>query len=125
MFASELTSWFLVVVFSVPPSILPIDNEMVIEGGNVTLSCNATGFLAPTVYWVKTSNGVRFSKTELVFTNINRSEAGEYRCVASNPCNTSTELAEVDVQCKPVAIANHNITFFQRGNESVVVRIKG
>ena len=85
---------------SVPPSILPIDNEVVIEGGNVALTCNASGFPAPTVYWKKTSNGDRFNKTELVFTRINRSEAGEYTCVASNPCSTSIELAEIVVLCK-------------------------
>ena len=92
-------------MFSVPPSIRPIDNEMVIEGGNVTLTCNASGFPAPTVYWVKTSNGVRFNGTELIFTNINRNKAGEYTCVASNPFNTTTELAGIDVQCKLLAIA--------------------
>ena len=92
------------VMCSVPPSILPIANEAVIEGKNVTLSCNASGFPVPTVYWVKTSNGDRFNVTELVFTNISRSDAGEYTCVASNPCNTSTELAEVDVLCKFIAI---------------------
>ena len=105
--ATELTSWFLVVIFSVPPSILPVDNEMVIEGGNVTMTCSASGFPAPTVYWVKTSNGDRFNKTELIFTNISRSEAGEYTCVASNPCNATTELAEVDVLCKFIAITVH------------------
>ncbi|XP_044180700.1 hemicentin-1-like isoform X4 [Acropora millepora] len=89
------------ITVNVPPSILPIDNEMVLEGGNVTLTCNASGFPAPTVYWVKTSNGDRFNTTELVFTNISRSEAGEYKCVASNPCNTATELADVDVQFPP------------------------
>ena len=102
--ASELTIWFLVVMFSVPPSIQPINNEIVIEGGNVTLTCNASGFPAPTVYWVKASSGDRFNKTELVFTNINWSKAGEYTCVASSPCSTSTELTRVDVQCKFIAI---------------------
>jgi len=91
-------------MFSVPPSIQPIENEMIIEGGNVKLTCNASGFPAPTVYWVKTGTGDRFNGTELVFANINRSEAGEYTCVASTPCNTSTELAEVDVLCKFIAI---------------------
>ena len=104
--ATQLTSWFLVVIFSVPPSILPVDNEMVIEGGNVTMTCSASGFPARTVYWVKRSNGDRFNKTELVFTNISRSEAGEYTCVASSLC-TSTELAEVDVLCKFIAITVH------------------
>ena len=100
--ASQLTFFFLV-MFSVLPSILPIDNETVIEGQNVTLTCNASGFPTPTVYWVKTSNGDRFNETELVFTNISRSEAGEYTCVASNLC-TSTEVVEVDVLCKFIAI---------------------
>ena len=103
MLATQLTIWFLV-MFSVPPSIQPIDNEIVIEGGNVKLTCNASGFPAPTVYWVKTGTGDRFNGTELVFANINRSEAGEYTCVARTPCNTSTELAEVDVLCKFIAI---------------------
>ena len=103
MLASPLAFLFLV-MFSVVPSILPIDNELVIEGGNVTLTCNASGFPPPIVYWVMTSKRDRFNGTELVFTNISRSEAGEYTCVASNLYNTSTELAEVDVLCKFIAI---------------------
>ncbi|XP_074634404.1 hemicentin-1-like isoform X2 [Acropora palmata] len=89
------------ITVNVPPSILPIGNETIIEGGNVTLTCNASGFPAPTVYWVKTSNRDRFNGTELVLTSINRSEAGEYKCVASNPCNTTTELTDIDVQFPP------------------------
>ena len=123
--ATQLTSWFLVVMFSVPPSIQPIDNEIVIEGRTVTLTCNASGFPAPTVYWVKTSNGDRFNGTELVFTNINRSGAGEYKCVASNPCNTTTELADIDVQCKLVAETSYNIILFLYENGNLVVRIGG
>ena len=123
--ATQLTIWFLVFMFSVPPSILPIDNEMVLEGGNVTLTCSASGFPAPTVYWVKTSNGDRFNETELVFTNISRGEAGEYKCVASNPCNTTTELADVDVQCKLVAETSYNIILFLNENRNLVVKIVG
>ena len=98
---------------------------MVTEGGNVTLTCSASGFPAPTVYWVKRSNGDRFNETELVFTNISRSEAGEYACFASNPCNTATELADIDVQCKLVAITIPSVILFVSENGSVVVRIKG
>ena len=104
---SQLT-FLVLVMFSVVPSILPIDNELVIEGGNVRLTCNASGFPPPIVYWVKTSNRDRFNGTELVFTNIRRSEAGEYTCVASNLC-TSTELVEVDVLCKFIAIIFSNV----------------
>ncbi|XP_068687452.1 hemicentin-1-like isoform X2 [Montipora foliosa] len=87
---------------NVPSFIQPIDDEMIIEGGNVNLTCNASGFPTPTVFWVKTSNGERTNRTELVFTNISRDQAGEYRCEASNLCNTATELATVDVQFQPV-----------------------
>jgi len=38
--------------------------------------------------------------SELVFTNINRSEAGEYRCEASNECGSASETATIEVQCK-------------------------
>ena len=102
MLTNQLTFLFLF-IFSVVPSILPVENEVVIEGGNVTLTCNASGFPTPIVYWVKTSIRDRFNGTELVFTNISRSDAGEYKCVASNLC-TSTELVEVDVLCKFIAI---------------------
>ena len=103
---------------SVPPSILPIDNEVVIEGRNIALICNASGFPAPTVYWVKTRNGDPLNKTELFFTSINRSEAGEYTCVASNPCSTSTELAEVDVLCKLTKTMLH---FFLTGKWRLIL----
>ena len=36
----------------------------------------------------------------LEFTNINRSQAGEYKCEASNECGNATETATIDVQCK-------------------------
>ena len=98
---------------------------MVIEGGNVTLTCNASGFPPPTVYWVKTSNGVRFNTTALVFPNISMSEEGEYTCFASNPCNTATELADIVVQCKLVAITTPNVILFLSENGSIAVKIKG
>ena len=122
---SQKNICFLVVMFTVPPSIQPIDNEVVIEGGNVTLTCNASGFPTPTVYWVKTSSGLRFNSTELVFTNINRSKAGEYTCVASKPCNTATEVAGIDVQCKLVALTSYNIILFLNKNGNLVVRFGG
>ena len=93
-----VTSHF--VMFTVPSFIQPIDNETIIEGGNVTLTCSASGFPTPTVFWVKTINGQRTNETELVFTNISRDQAGKYRCEATNLCNTATALATVDVLCK-------------------------
>ncbi|XP_068733582.1 fibroblast growth factor receptor 4-like [Montipora capricornis] len=83
---------------NVPSFITPISNEVITEGGNLNLSCPATGIPPPTVFWVKTSNGERTNGTELVIRNINRSEAGEYRCEAMNPCGNVSESATIDVQ---------------------------
>ena len=70
------------------------------EGGSVTLSCNASGIPSPTVSWIKVNGGERFDVSELVFTNINRTQAGEYRCEASNECGNASETATIEVQCK-------------------------
>ena len=85
--------------FTVPSSIASIQNETVPEGGTVTLSCNASGIPSPMVSWFK-ADGQRIDQSELVLTHINRSEAGEYRCEASNECGNASETATIDVQCK-------------------------
>ena len=90
----------LLSILTVPSSIQPIQNKTLTEGGSVTLSCNASGMPSPSVSWIKVSSGHRTNGTELVFTNINRSEAGEYRCEASNLCGNDAESVSVDVQCK-------------------------
>ena len=95
---------------SIPPSILPIDNEVVIESESATfnLTCIVDGYPEPVVYRMKTSNGDRVNKTEL--TNISwTSDAGESTRVASSPFNTSTELPKVDVLCKFIAIIFSNV----------------
>jgi len=60
----------------------------------------ASGFPPPTVSWIKVGSGQPFNGSELMFTNISGSEAGEYRCEASNECGNASESASVDVQCK-------------------------
>ena len=80
-------------------SIAAIQNETVTEGDNVTLLCQASGNPTPMVFWIK-ADGQRVNGSELVLANINISEAGEYRCEASNECGNATETASVDVLCK-------------------------
>ncbi|XP_068685505.1 hemicentin-1-like isoform X2 [Montipora foliosa] len=105
------------ITVNVPSFIQPIDDETIIVGGNVTLTCNASGFPTPNVSWVKTNNGQRTNGTELVLTNIRRDQAGEYRCEASNLCNTATELATVDVQFKPeMVVLDPSATTVCRGD---------
>jgi len=79
------------------------------EGGNLTLSCNATGNPVPTISWtrdgcpVNTSGRINFSenKKELTMTDLSRTESGEYRCVATNSLgNDTSNAATLNVQCK-------------------------
>ena len=51
------------------------------------------------VSWIKPNDQSVAGKV-LKFMNINRSEAGEYTCEASNVCGNATEMARIDVQCK-------------------------
>ena len=70
------------------------------EGEHVTVSCNASGSTPLLVSWIKVDGGKRFHTKELVFTHIKRSQAGEYRCEASNECGNASEVATIEVQCK-------------------------
>ena len=88
------------VLFAVPSAIQPIQNVNITEGGNVTLSCNVSGIPSPMVSWIKVDGGERFDESDLVFTNISRTQAGEYRCEASNQCGNASETATIEVQCK-------------------------
>ena len=52
------------------------------------------------VSWIKVDSHVQFAVKDLVFTNISRSQAGEYRCEASNECGNASETATIEVHCK-------------------------
>ena len=73
------------------------------------LSCNASGNPTPTISWtrngslVNTSTRISFSdgNKTLTITNVNRTDSGEYRCVARNRVGSDTSsAAKLDVQCK-------------------------
>jgi len=88
------------IIIAVPSSIQAVKNQTVTEGDNVTLICTASGIPSPTVSWMKFSANQRTYGDVWVFKNISRSEAGEYRCEASNECGDASESASIDVQCK-------------------------
>ena len=83
-----------------PSAIQPIQNVNITEGGNVTLSRNVSGIPSPMVSWIKVDGGERFDESDLVFTNISRTQAGEYRCEASNQCGNASETATIEVRRK-------------------------
>jgi len=70
------------------------------EGENLTVLCNASGFPSPLVTWIKVGGGDMINGSELALTHINRSQAGEYKCKASNEFGNATETVTIEVQCK-------------------------
>ena len=83
------------------------------KGENLTLTCNATGNQEPGISWTKDGSPIsrdsRISLSDdnkqLAITNVNRTDSGEYRCVASNKLgNDTSNAAEVDVKCGCAAL---------------------
>ena len=75
-----------------------VENINVTEGKNVHEYCNVTaGFPPPTVMW---TNGEHIKENPLNITNINRTQAGKYRCTANNTCGEASTVMNINVQCK-------------------------
>ena len=86
-------------------------NQIVLEGLNVSFLCNASGNPTPTFSW--TINGSPVNATvdsrisfsadnkELTITTVKRTDGAEYKCLASNSVNTViSTAASLIVQCK-------------------------
>ena len=83
-----------------PPTVQPLQNKTITEGGNLNLSCNASGTPPLVVSWERISSGQQFDVSLLQLTNVNRSQAGDYRCEARNDCGTKSSTATIHVKCK-------------------------
>jgi len=92
----------LLYLFAEPSAIQPIQDVNITEGRNLTLLCNVSGINPPPmVSWIKVGGDIIITtERELVIPNINRSQAGQYKCEASNVCGNASEMAKVEVQCK-------------------------
>ena len=90
----------------------PIDNTKM-EGQTVVFSCSVAGYPTPAVAWTK--NGVKLNVTAnlrlsvsskdgnhtLNITDVQKSDAGQYRCVAKNSLQTSeSSPSTLTVQCE-------------------------
>ena len=83
------------------------------EGRDVLFSCVVEGSPSPSVTWTKNKQRLNFTANSrltasstnnnytLTITDVHRSDAGQYRCVANNSVNTSTSAAaKLEVNCK-------------------------
>ena len=87
------------------------ENKNVTEGDNVEVYCSVTaGIPYPTVLWAKVMTGEHIKGNPLNITNINRAQAGEYRCTANNTCGVDSTVMNIDVQCKN-AIRSYYMSF--------------
>nr|XP_020647615.1 neurotrimin-like isoform X2 [Pogona vitticeps] len=79
-------------IVQVPPKIVEISSDISInEGGNVSLTCIATGRPDPTITWRHISpkaTGFLSEDEYLEITGITREQSGEYECSASNDVAT-------------------------------------
>ena len=81
------------------------------QGSSVTFSSDANGVPEPTFSWTKDGSAVTANDRivlsadhkELSITNVNRTDSGEYRCVATNSVGTvNSNAATLTVECKNI-----------------------
>ena len=93
-------------LLSVPASLTNVSADQIVrEGSNMQLFCEATGKPTPNITWTRVledgSNSVLHQGPTWDFPNINRTDAGTYRCTAHNGFgNPVSHKVKVDVTCK-------------------------
>lgn len=77
-------------------------NEVVLEGSNLTLYCNATGNPTPNITWTKDGIPAVLYQGEMYgIVRIQRQAGGKYTCTAWNGVGEETNAtATVTVHCK-------------------------
>ena len=80
------------------------------KGDVLSLFCNATGNPTPNITWTKTGgSGVLGTGNTLVVSNESKaSDAGEFRCAATNALSTASKSATVAVLGKVVSNYLHH-----------------
>ncbi|KAK2557578.1 hypothetical protein P5673_020339, partial [Acropora cervicornis] len=104
----------------IPPSIIGITgNTLVIEGGNLNLNCSAKGKPKPRITWTRLSDN---SVVTMPLININRHDAGDYRCTAENGVGMpSTRNAPKGVTLTTNLSRNHHVCVGMVANFTCVV----
>ena len=85
---------------TVRPVIQTLDNITAVEGENWNLTCSVKGSPVPSLSWIEVRNGSRTDGNVRELINIRRSDAGEYKCEASNLCGNDVKITFLIVNCK-------------------------
>jgi len=102
----EFTPFNLSLIIDPPSITIHEKSETVVEGDNITLTCNVTGKPYPAIAWTKLGDFKVLSNTPLV-TIMNVTRPGtpdnmiQYQCTASNGVGTpATATANITVYCE-------------------------
>ncbi|UYV62093.1 Dscam [Cordylochernes scorpioides] len=94
-------------VFPAPPEWLSVPQDTTgLEGGSITVKCEARGSPEPRIIWARTDDvhKILSNSSVLVFNPVERVHAGKYRCTADNglgpPLQHITSIA-VHCECSP------------------------
>ncbi|XP_070156465.1 fasciclin-2 isoform X2 [Polyergus mexicanus] len=118
------------------PSIEEISSPIdITEGENANIECKATGKPPPTFTWIKSLTQQNLSITDrfgvdpvtgvLTITNVNREDAGEYQCTATNLAGTVTTNIQVNVIVKPKIMEFLNKTVVEGKNKDIMCKAFG
>ncbi len=121
------------------PTVLPIFNDthqVEINTYSLTYNCRAIGIPTPYIHWIlsngKVINGtsnfsrIRFDrKGTLTIEHIKASDAGNYRCVATNSQGSNTVITTLKVHSKDIRILNKSsatnfVTVTWNGTQSTI-----
>ena len=95
-------------------------SSVVVEGQNVTLSCNASGKPYPRLTWTKVGGlGQVLSQTSTLIVNnasrtVTTNNMIQYQCTADNGVgHPATAVANVTVHCKYLIVSDRNVLPWQ------------
>ena len=71
------------------------------EGDSVVFNCKVEGYPLITCKWIKDGVNITNNCLDLTIHNINRRDAGEYKCIAENSYGVKvSSRRKLDVYCK-------------------------
>ena len=88
----------VILLLPVLPEVVSLSAEPAVEGQNLTLNCNGTGYPVPTYWWLRLddvlpSRAVGVNSSALTITNVSQNDVGQYACVAVNNRGTNQSWA--------------------------------